>query len=122
MSADDRWIVKALWSNGHAPVAGAEGVAASIGPHARNSAMDATNEALRIQVLAVLDEVIDRLGRPDADYSYSSFASPESGIAEIDGYRDQFRAGVLRPGMMLLLFAPTGPIQEVAIEAGTAAK
>ena len=80
--------------------------------------MDATNEALRIQVLAVLDEVIDRLGRQDADYSYSSFASPESGIAEIDGYRDQFRAGVLRPVMLPLLFAPTGPIQEVAISSG----
>ena len=80
--------------------------------------MDATNEALRDQVLAVLDEVIDRLGRPDADYSYSSFISPESGIAEVDGYREQFRAGVLRPGTLPLLFAPTGPIQEVAISSG----
>lgn len=69
-------------------------------------------------MLTVLAEVRDLLARPDADFSWSSFLDAESALAELDAIADALRAGGPPPAMLGVLFAPTGPLQEVAISSG----
>lgn len=69
-------------------------------------------------VLAVLGEVRELLARPDADYGWSSFLDAETALAEVDGIADAVRSGRPTPALLSLLFAPTGPLQEVAISSG----
>ena len=68
-------------------------------------------------LLTVLDEVKALLSMPGNDYTWSSFQDAEAAIAEIDAYAEAVRAGV-RPAVLTVLFAATGPIQEVAISSG----
>jgi hypothetical protein len=69
-------------------------------------------------MLAVLAEVRDLLARPDADFTWSSFLDADSALAEVDAIADAVRAGGPPPAMLGVLFAPTGPLQEVAISSG----
>jgi hypothetical protein len=69
-------------------------------------------------MLAVLAEVRELLARPDADYTWSSFLDADSALAEVDAITDAVRAGGPPPVMLGVLFAPTGPLQEVAISSG----
>ncbi len=68
-------------------------------------------------LLAVLAQVRDLLARPDNDYSWSSFADADTALHEIDELAARVRAGVV-PVALQVLFAPTGPIQEVALSSG----
>jgi hypothetical protein len=69
-------------------------------------------------MLAVLAEVRELLARPDADYTWSSFLDADSALAEVDAITDAVRTTGTTPAMLGVLFAPTGPLQEVAISSG----
>lgn len=68
-------------------------------------------------VLAVLDDVRGCLARPDNDFSWSSFGDAQAALEEIDALSAAVRAGE-PPLMLTVLFAPTGPVQEVALSSG----
>lgn len=71
-------------------------------------------------MLAVLAETRALLALPGNDFSWSSFLDAEAALAELDGYIDTIRAGDPPPPMLRVLFAATGPIQEVALSSGWA--
>jgi hypothetical protein len=68
-------------------------------------------------LLAVLDATRALLARPGNDYAWSSFQDAEAAVAEIDELAAVVRGGGVPSGLSIL-FAPTGPIQEVAISSG----
>jgi hypothetical protein len=68
-------------------------------------------------LLVVLEEIGALLARRDNDYTWSSFGDAEAAVAEINGLAAVVRTGRL-PAGLAVLFAPTGPIQEVAISSG----
>jgi hypothetical protein len=68
-------------------------------------------------LLAVLAEVRALLAAPGNDYTWSSFQDAESAAGELDSMIAAVRAGAV-PSALTTLFAPTGPIQEVAISSG----
>jgi hypothetical protein len=68
-------------------------------------------------LLAVLADVRSYLARPDNDFAWSSFGDGPAALAEIDAMSAAVRAG-RPPAMLTILFAPTGPVQEVAISSG----
>ncbi len=71
------------------------------------------------RLVTVLDEVIARVGDPEADVSWASFATPELAIAELANVRDALQAGdTSAAGGLVAWFAPTGPVHEVAIHNG----
>lgn len=61
----------------------------------------------------------EALARPDNDFSWSSWRNADDALAEVDAILIALRAGK-RPGalQMSVLFAPTGPIQEVSLSSG----
>jgi hypothetical protein len=67
-------------------------------------------------VIAVMSEIRDLLAASDNDFAWSSWRTQEAALAEMDGLIGQLRNGSL-PNLSLL-FAPTGPIQEVSISSG----
>ena len=69
-------------------------------------------------MLAVLAEVRELLARPDANFIWSSFLDADSAVVEVDAIAAAVRAGGPPPAMLGVLFAPTGPVQEVAISSG----
>jgi hypothetical protein len=69
-------------------------------------------------LLAVLDEVRALLALPDNDYSWSSFADAEAALAELEGLRAGVVAGHPDVFTLRVVFAPTGPIQEVSLSSG----
>ena len=61
------------------------------------------------------------LARPGTDYSWSSFGHEGDALAELDGLVARIEEGQLPPRLQLdVLFAPTGPIQEVSLSSGWA--
>ncbi len=68
-------------------------------------------------LLAVLDDARALLERPGNDFTWSSFADADAAVGEIDELAAAVRAGGV-PFALGVLFAPTGPIQEVAISSG----
>ena len=71
-------------------------------------------------LLAVLDDVRALLALPDNDYSWSSFGDADAALAELDELRAGVVAGVPDVLTLRVLFAPTGPIQEVSLSSGWA--
>jgi hypothetical protein len=69
-------------------------------------------------VLAALDDVRALLARSDNDYSWSSFGDADAALAELDELRAGVVAGVLDVFTLRVIFAPTGPIQEVSLSSG----
>jgi hypothetical protein len=69
-------------------------------------------------LLAVLDDVRALLALPDNDYSWSSFGDAEAALAELAGLRAGVVAGSPDVFTLRVLFAPTGPIQEVSLSSG----
>jgi hypothetical protein len=67
----------------------------------------------------VFEETRAFLERPDNDYAWSSWQDSSAALSEVDRVLSQLKAGRL-PGLlqMRVLFAPTGPIQEVSISSG----
>lgn len=70
---------------------------------------------------SVLEETRRLLALPDNDFAWSSWDDREDALAEIDYLLSSVRSGSL-PGelTMQVLFAPTGPIQEVSLSSGWA--
>ena len=70
-------------------------------------------------LVTVLREARTLLASPDNDFSWSSWMDTESAIQEIDDLRLQVESGTLPRRLDLeVLFAPTGPIQEVSVSSG----
>ncbi len=66
----------------------------------------------------VMLDVRRLLALPGNDFSWSSFADQYSALRELDTHIESLRRGSTKTGGMSLLFAPTGPVQEVAISSG----
>jgi hypothetical protein len=66
---------------------------------------------------ALLAETRALLARPDNDFAWSSFQDAAAALTELDALIAAVRAGAV-PYALHTLFAPTGPIQEVAISSG----
>jgi hypothetical protein len=71
-----------------------------------------------VALLAVLADTRVCLARPDNDFSWSSFLDADAALYELDGLTAAVRASGVVPAMLAVLFAPTGPIQEVSLSSG----
>jgi hypothetical protein len=70
-------------------------------------------------LLDIFSEVRTLLARPENDFDWSSWEDETDALAEIDGILTSLRAGDLPDTMnLLILFAPTGPMQEVSLSSG----
>jgi len=68
---------------------------------------------------AVFSDARKLLERPDNDFSWSSWGDAKEALAEIDQIIAEIRGGhIPRSLSMSVLFAPTGPIQEVSVSSG----
>lgn len=75
----------------------------------------------RGELAAVLREARGLLAHPGNDFSWSSWETQADALAEIDRQITAVEAGRLPPEPDLaVLFAPTGPIQEVSVSSGWA--
>lgn len=67
----------------------------------------------------VLREARSLLALPDNDFSWSSWLDASAALAEVDELIATLESGRLPSRLKLsVLFAPTGPIQEVSISSG----
>lgn len=70
-------------------------------------------------LITVLEEARALLMRPDNDFAWSSWEDRDDALAEVDALIARLRAGELPEARSLsVLFAPTGPLQEVSISSG----
>src|SRR5262245_8683922 len=73
----------------------------------------------RQQLANVLRETRSLLALPDNDFAWSSWGNAEAALAELDGLVATLEAGQLPSRLTIpVLFAPTGPIQEVSLSSG----
>lgn len=72
----------------------------------------------RDELIEVLLSAKDLLGRPGNDFSWSSWESASQALAELDELITAVREGDFPQLTLEVLFAPTGPIQEVSISSG----
>ena len=71
------------------------------------------------QLVRVLETARDFLQRPDNDFSWSSWGDGATAVREIDQLLGSILAGELPNRADIgVLFAPTGPIQEVSVSSG----
>lgn len=71
------------------------------------------------KLTSVFEEARRLLAMQDNEYSWSSWLDSEDALSEIDQILSALRSGVLPPPLTLeVLFAPTGPIQEVSLSSG----
>jgi hypothetical protein len=70
-------------------------------------------------LVSVLEAARGLLAAADNDFSWSSWRDRNDALDEIDTILSELRSGIL-PGVLTLdvLFAPTGPIQEVSLSSG----
>lgn len=68
------------------------------------------------KLIFVILETRQYLAREGNDYSWSSWNDQEQALSEIDSILAQLKAGSVPD--IEVLFAPTGPIQEVSISSG----
>jgi hypothetical protein len=67
-------------------------------------------------LLLVLKQTRQMLAMPDNDFSWSSWEDQKAALDEIDAHIEQVLAGVVPD--IRILYAPTGPIQEVSLSSG----
>jgi hypothetical protein len=73
----------------------------------------------RDAVLKVLRETRALLARPDNNFAWSSWRDAEDALKEFDALIASIVSGALAdPKPLRLLFAPTGPVQEVSDSSG----
>ena len=73
----------------------------------------------RSGLISLFEDARTLLARSDNDFSWSSWRDRDAALAEIDGILAQLREGQLPPLIQLqVLFAPTGPMQEVSLSSG----
>ena len=74
---------------------------------------------MRDLVVTILRDTRLLLARPENDFAWSSWENAEAALREIDALIASVSAGALPDRRQLaMLFAPTGPIQEVSINSG----
>jgi hypothetical protein len=69
-------------------------------------------------MIGVLREAGALVSRPGNDFLWSSWEDGAAARREIDAHVDALRSGPVRSGALSSLFAPTGPLQEVALSSG----
>jgi hypothetical protein len=68
---------------------------------------------------SVLEEARGLLAAAENDFSWSSWRDQHDALDEIDALLSELRSGILPSALTLhVLFAPTGPIQEVSLSSG----
>jgi hypothetical protein len=75
----------------------------------------------RDEVVRILETVIEVVARPDTDLSWSGYDDPAEAISEIRDLVRRTRPPGPDPATrrrISLMFAPTGPIQEISISSG----
>ena len=73
------------------------------------------------ELVAVLQAARRLLARPSNDFVWSDWSGPDAALAEVDRLISRIRQGDLPPQLEVsVLFAPTGPIQEVSLSSGWA--
>lgn len=71
------------------------------------------------ELIEILYEARTLLARPTNAFVYSSWNNADEALKEIDGLISAIEGGTLPPmSKVSVLFAPTGPIQEVSIDSG----
>ncbi len=71
------------------------------------------------RLIAVFEETRELLADPGNDFTWSSWVGCEDALREMDGILSSLWCGVLPKSLSLtVLFAPTGPIQEVSRSSG----
>jgi hypothetical protein len=71
------------------------------------------------KLISVFEEARDLLADPDNNFDWSSWSGHEDALKEVDGILSALRRdGLPERLFMEVLFAPTGPIQEVSISSG----
>ena len=71
------------------------------------------------RLISVFEEARELLADPGNDFAWSSWSGREDALAEVDGLLSSLRRGVLPERLsMEVLFAPTGPTQEVSLSSG----
>jgi len=71
------------------------------------------------KLISVLEETRRLLALPDNDFAWSSWDDCEDALDELDKLLSSLRSGSLEGEQtMRVLFAPTGPIQEVSLSSG----
>lgn len=72
---------------------------------------------------ATIEEARRLICLPDNDFAWSGWADAADALAEIDPLLDALKADRLPdPRHLALLFAPTGPLQELSISSGWGAE
>jgi hypothetical protein len=75
----------------------------------------------RQQLVEVLREARALLALPGNDFAWSSWADAPAALAELDRQIAALERGQLPPRLdVAVLFAPTGPMQEVSLSSGWA--
>jgi hypothetical protein len=78
-------------------------------------------DAGRQELASVLREARSLLALPGNDFAWSSWEDAGAALAEVDGLIATLEAGRLPSRFAVsVLFAPTGPIQEVSLSSGWA--
>jgi hypothetical protein len=76
-------------------------------------------DAAKQELVAVLRAACELVRRPGNDFTWSTWADADGGVMEISAYITTIEAGWLPPRMqMAVVFAATGPLQEVARASG----
>ena len=71
------------------------------------------------KLVGVLREARSFLAQPDNDFAWSSWGGAEDALREIDALILRIEGDSLPPRIdVAVLFAPTGPIQEVSVSSG----
>lgn len=70
-------------------------------------------------LLDVLQRARDLVARPDNDFAWSSWRDADRALEEIDGFIARLQGDDIPDTFeMSILFAPTGPMQELALSSG----
>lgn len=73
----------------------------------------------RAALLDIFQRARDLVARPDNDFAWSSWRDTEHALDEIDGLLSRLRSGEAPDAAsMSILFAPTGPMQELSLSSG----
>ena len=71
------------------------------------------------KLISVFEETRELVAAPGNDFSWSSWVGRDDAVEEIDDILSVLRAGAVPKGLsMEVLFAPTGPMQEVSLSSG----
>lgn len=70
-------------------------------------------------LLDIFARARDLIARPENDFAWSSWADAHAAVEEIDAIIVELRAGRLPDALIMqVIFAPTGPMQEVSLSGG----